>query len=516
MAVLRFDYKGRGPHDGAADLSGPRGAAISPAIHVAAASRCPARHAIDARKTVILPKSVARFALTPERAAWLFFAFAALVFLMGGGSRFDIESLAPLRAIAAVFLAVAVWFMTGERLRPFAAPIALIVLLAVWMGVQLVPLPPATWGALPGREAIAELGAQLGMADLWRPITFSPLRTWNSLASLIVPLAALCLVSLLDEAGWARARRFVFYVAIASALLGAAQLALPGSGGLFLYKVTNPGEAVGLFSNRNHHALFLNVGLLFGLFELDRVLGSRGRRGWPLVATGIAVLALMIVLNASRFGLLMMAVVLTGAAGYAMFRKDDRYGGAKSRTTRIALIGIVMVLGALLVATLAAQGRMPALERLLDQQFDADQRVGTLPYVTQLATDLLPLGAGFGAFEQAYRTVEPSELLSPHYLNQAHNDWLQLVVEGGLPGVILALLWILLIARWAFRAWRERGQPGTLTSGRGLGVLTLGMIALHSAVDYPLRTPSIMLVAVIAVGLLARRAPAVARPLPVA
>ncbi|VVT14338.1 O-antigen ligase family protein [Erythrobacter sp. EC-HK427] len=445
--------------------------------------------------------------MTADRAFWLFVAFAALVFLMGGGSRFDIESTGPLRAIAALFLAAGLWFQSGEQLRSIAVPLGLLVALAIWMALQLVPLPPSIWQSLAGREDIVAAGQLLGMDGQSRPLTFSPLRTMNSLAALVVPLTALVLLSLLDCQGLRRLRTGVVIVGVTSAILGAAQIILPGSEGLYFYEITNGDSAVGLFSNRNHNALFLSIALIFSLFQS----GSKGRRGWDektiWIAAARLVLVAGILITSSRFGLGMLGLIGL-VYGVHLLLALRRSGKEVTLMQKLAGAGAA-VAAAGMIALFALLGRIPALERLsgfYEGGLAEGQRTDTLPYVLQMAADHFPFGVGFGAFEQAYRTIEPETLLNPRYLNHAHNDWVQLVIEGGLPGVLVFLIGALWLLRMAWRAIRARQAAGESLAAPLLGLLTLGAIVLHSAVDYPLRTPSIMLLAAFAIVLVSRAA----------
>ncbi|GGD49759.1 hypothetical protein GCM10011411_06960 [Aurantiacibacter arachoides] len=444
--------------------------------------------------------------MTPQRAAWLFVLFGVLTFLMGGGSRYDIESVGPLRALAAVFLAIGIWFQTPQTFRLVKWPVILLGLLGLWMAIQLVPLPPAWWSGLAGREVIVAVDRTIGLEGAWRPITMSPLHTWNSLGSLVVPLATLLLLSLLDAEGWQKVRRLVFIAGLVSAMLGFAQMMFRGSPGLYLYEITNADSAVGLFSNRNHNALFLNLALLFGVFELERAHEKKARELTLLILAGLVALALAVLLNAARAGLVLLALtaLIVMVRLVVRSRAMPARAGA-SRKTGIA-VGLVGLVGAGIVAMLALAGRIPALDRLFAQQLDEDQRADTLPYVIDLARDHFPFGVGFGAFEQAYRAIEPVDLLSPHYLNQAHNDWVQVIIEGGLPGVLIVAAALVLIVLSTVRTWRERrtAKVGGALDTRWLGLFTIVMIILHSAVDYPLRTPSLMMVAAIAIALLVR------------
>lgn len=446
--------------------------------------------------------------MTQPKAFWLFAIFAVLVFAMGGGSRFDIESVGPLRALAAIFLAIGLWYQTGGQMRSIAVPFALLVALGIWMAVQLVPLPPEYWRSLAGRADIVAAQDMLGMDDHWRPITFSPLRTLNSLSSLVVPLAALVLLSLLDRESLRRLRFGVIGVGIVSALLGLAQT-LSNADGLFFYDITNEGSAVGLFSNRNHNALFLNIALIFALFWSP----EKKRKGvdemliW--IITARLVLVVGILLNASRFGLITLGIV--GFVFALRIVLDMRRSRQAVPLWQKMAGSAAMLGGGALVVLFALLGRIPALERfngLFEGGLSDGQRTDTLPTILQLAGDHFPYGVGFGAFEQAFRTVEPVEMLRPRYLNHAHNDWLQVVVEGGLIGVAVfavGAIW-LLVSAW--RNLRARRDTDESISGVLLGLLTLGLMALHSVLDYPLRTPSIMLLAMFAIVLATRKAAA--------
>lgn len=425
---------------------------------------------------------------------------------MGGGSRYDISSVGPLRALSAIVLAIAIWFQTRDSFALIRWPVTLIVLLAAWIAIQLIPLPPSLWTSLPGREAIVEAGAAIGLADTWRPITLSPQRSWNALASLIVPLAGLCLLALLDAKGWRVVRRMVVLLGITSGILGLAQLTMRGSPGLYLYEITNSDSAVGLFSNRNHNALFLNIALLFALFELEKTWISRKKAQTLMYASAAFVLLVSVLTNASRFGLVLLALI---AAVFCIRLINVARNSARSsqqRRLQLAVGALAGVMALVLGFLFAMLGRIPALERMFEKDVANEKRLETLEPMLELAASHFPFGAGLGAFEQAYRIVEPTELLTARYLNHAHNDWLQIVIEGGLPGVVLLILGLAWLARAFLEGYASTGADSPDRTNLWCAVLTFVMIAAHSIVDYPLRTPSLMLVAIIAAATLCRAA----------
>lgn len=105
------------------------------------------------------------------------------------------------------------------------------------------------------------------------------------------------------------------------------------------------------------------------------------------------------------------------------------------------------------------------------------------------------MGSGFGGFDPIFRLHEPFALLKPTYFNHAHNDFLEIVLDAGLPGLILLMLAIGWWMWGSIDAWRSRGEDAGL---RRTGSIMLLMVFAASVFDYPARTPIIMAVIVIA------------------
>ncbi len=115
-----------------------------------------------------------------------------------------------------------------------------------------------------------------------------------------------------------------------------------------------------------------------------------------------------------------------------------------------------------------------------------------------MARAYLPFGSGFGSFDSAFRRYEPSGLLSTIYMNEAHNEPLQLVIEGGAPALLLLLGFL---AWWGWTSTRVTA-PSRPPSGRALSiawVTAMVILMASSVVDYPLRTP--LLSALFAIGI---------------
>jgi O-antigen ligase len=81
------------------------------------------------------------------------------------------------------------------------------------------------------------------------------------------------------------------------------------------------------------------------------------------------------------------------------------------------------------------------------------------------------------------------------YVNHAHNDYVELWLEGGLPALALAAAALVMVG-WQLRKYLRSPDEGRSDEmhyrGLNLGAaLSLLLIALHSIVDYPLRTLTI-------------------------
>ena len=432
--------------------------------------------------------------------------FVVAVFALGGGARDDLQSLLLLRPAAVGFAAWALWVSAPGDLRAIRTPLVLLLALAGLIALQLVPLPPELWHALPGREGIARRDALVGLGDNWRPLSLSPSKSWNSLVSLVVPLAALLLAAVQPASSRLRIVEVLLIVAATSAVLGLAQILGPASGPLYFYNITNEASAVGLFANRNHHATFLAASFpLLGWYFLFAVRSELLlSRLWVSGIAGSAGLwALVIALSGSRSGLVLLGLAL--AVVLLQFRmalnrgRFSRQRGPLPFSRPRARIALGAGIAAAVVVAIWAVPRLPAFQRLGAEDFAADVRFSAAPTVFAMAREAFPAGLGFGAFEHAYKAYEPDALLTSSYFNQAHDDFLQLAVEAGLPGLVLLGLALLFLAG-RFRAllpWLRRAEPDAWLALAAFA--SLGLLAAASAVDYPLRTPSQMVFAVLLV-----------------
>ncbi|WP_173204166.1 O-antigen ligase [Sphingopyxis sp. BSNA05] len=458
-------------------------------------------------------KGIAPRRAVADRASLLVLGiFIVAICFLGGSARGDAVQLIVLRPVACLVAAFALYQLGGQKVRGLVPLYAGLAFLGLWMIIQLIPLPYSIWSELPGRGLIVKLDAAGAQGELWRPLSFSPSRTANSLAALIVPLAALLLFHIYPDRRKKDFLSLIILIAFCNSLLSILQILGPSGGPLYFYEFTNSSEAVGFFANRNHSSVFSAVSLLIISYVYSQNwrffrLGDK----YSNMALGTVYLLVFLssILNGSRAGFLCGGIALFIGLILYNLRPADAAARRKKQGKRIGsvLVSVAAVgFSAVLVLLFFASDRVPAISRLIETDTMANLRAGAMPTLLEMIGTYWPFGTGFGTFDKAYFIHEPSELLMPSYFNQAHNDWLQILIEGGAPVAVLAVAAILFCIVSVLKLFSATsGNRGHLLFWFGI----MGILAVASAVDYPLRTPLFSAVAVWILALLftARRNP---------
>lgn len=396
---------------------------------------------------------------------------AALVF--GGASRENVVQVTLLELFSLVVLALAVWRLTLNGWGGALAPAGILAAVMAIPLLQLVPLPFGLWAALPGREAAADALQLAGLGSGWRPYSLAPLETWRHALALLPPAAVFLGACALREGEQRNLTVVVIVGAVLSLLVGLAQIAGGADSAFYFYDTTNRGSAVGLFSNRNHQAALLVAALPLAAlwFGLGRKDPRRALIGVAIVLTVFLIEIVALIVVRSRAGVLLMVPSLI--AGLLLVWRAG--GGRASRRSLLVLGGVIVVaLGAGL-----AFGAGPVMERFADSE---DRRLTTAPVIAEAALAYLPFGAGVGSFPQVYAGVEPVETMNQTFFNHAHNDYLEVLLDTGIAGVAVLLAFLLW---WGSRSWAAwRGGDALACAGSA----ATGLLLVHSAADYPLRT----------------------------
>ncbi|MFM5895612.1 MAG: O-antigen ligase family protein [Novosphingobium sp.] len=362
--------------------------------------------------------------------------------------------------------------------------------------IQLIPLPPFIWQALPGRDLQVKALALIGAEDSWRPLSLAPSRTLAALLSLGPPLLMLLMTSALGRRDRLWLFRSIAVMTLATMLLGALQLSAGNDSPFHLYGVTVP-MLVGFQANHNSTADMLLIGLIaVPLLLVDlverRVLPNRAATILGIAGAVCAVIALGVVLTASRMGIFLMPIAL--AAGLWILRPWIRLTPRRLGYAA-AILAALLILGLMIVRDNPVLGSVLA-------RFDFGDELRPQLWVDGafIAQKYFPFGVGMGDFVPAFIADERIESIWPSLPNRAHNDFLELTIEAGLVGMtaLSAISWLLI------RALRQRlkedsGVPAAMSV---FAAASLAILALHSLVDYPFRSMALACLGAVCAGLL--------------
>lgn len=432
-----------------------------------------------------------------ERSNAPFAALCALliaVFVLGGSSKDYVPGLLLLRPLGVVALAIGLYHFTRDDWDRFRLPLGFIAATLGLIMLHLIPLPPALWMALPGRELAIAAGEAAGIEQPWRPIALVPYRGWNAFYAMLIPAGALVCAAQLNR----DQHRVLVLIALGgvllSALWGVVQSVSGYSVSTFFYGAPRVNVPNGLFANRNHLAALMVASVPLFTLVASRAKGPRA----TVVKTACAALAafalMMALVTGSRAGMALSLVAF--GASWLVWRARpvrsslQRRSALKQRWVPYAFggFGLAMLGGFAILLT-----QTTGFDRLLSAGSGEVEefRFTVWRTIIDFAPAYLPLGSGIGSFVEIFKVHEPSEMLGQSYWNHAHNDWLEWAMEGGIPAIALMMVAIL---GWLSRlvALVRNSHTGRIEVQLGLaGAIILFILGAWSLVDYPMRTPAL-------------------------
>jgi O-antigen ligase len=402
----------------------------------------------------------------------------------------------------AVAMGAAVWVCRPRW--PAGAVTWAFVLLTAAIAIQIIPLSAAALQHVsPHADRVLrtlDIAYAIGPQPS-HPLSIDPGRTALAIGFLVVcAVWVMACASVLNRGASALVVlvRNVTIVATIVAVLGLAQKAT-FNGKLLWFWTPNffATNGFGPFVNRNHFAgwmllaLALTIGLLFGLLARgapawgngwrNRVLWLGSSDASPILLTAAAALTMACALlwTMSRSGMAATGVALALLLGTAVHR-------AGRGLLRPLLAGSLLFIVA---STVAWRGP--------DTLVDWYSNTATLQWRMQLWEDTLPAlkhfwltGSGLNTFS-TLMIVQPRTDLTTHP-NAAHNDYLQLAIEGGLLVGVPALLLAVAIGRAIVRELRSEQDEMTWWIRMGAVAGMCGM-AVQEISEFSLQIPGVSL-----------------------
>lgn len=433
------------------------------------------------------------------RGQWGVTAIAAVVllalsFVFGGASREHAVRLALVEIAALPLLVLGLQHVWRDKTwREHRLAFGILAGLAAIPLIQLIPLPPGIWTALPGRDQLVLALSLAEIAPSWAPLSLAPDLTWRAFLALLPPLAMFLAVLFVPQTIKRGLVWFYLGAATCAVCLGMLQLA---SGGTTYYPwaTTAAGNMVGFFANRNHLGTLLLTTLPFAATLAGSALRRKSRRDQAMLWLGALYVGLIIValgVIRSRAGLILAGPALTGAFLAAWVAA----GRGRPGPGILALAGAAGA--AIIVVSAFALG--PIMARF-DTTGAAEGRYELWPTTIEAANTYLPLGSGLGSFNAVFRSVEPLERLDPTYSNQAHNEYLEIWLETGWLGIALIVVFLVWWGRRSWACWRApSSREHDLQRAASVAILVM---LLHSVADYPLRTEAMAVIFALCAALL--------------
>ena len=247
-----------------------------------------------------------------------------------------------------------------------------------------------------------------------------------------------------------------------------------------IYGLYEAGAPFGSFVNRHNFAAFMEMTMALPLGLL--FVGAVGKDKRLLYVTAIALMGVALLLSGSRGGLVafiaevIFLVLLTT--------------GTKSRSRFGLKLGLAGLLLAAIIGGAIFVGGETSLTRVAETAATQDVTTGrsNIWQVTlRVIAANMPFGVGFGALGVAY--TQHDSMSGLERVEQAHNDYLQVLADAGLVGLLIGafFLWQL------FRLGRDSMKIGnTYRKGIAFGALAgIFAILVHSIFDFVLHTTAI-------------------------
>lgn len=378
----------------------------------------------------------------------------------------------------------------------------LLAVLCVLSIFQIVPLPTEWVDTLSPNTnllrqrlmpRVAEFGAQ-APNQFWTTLSLDPGATRIEILRLIAILGIFASVrsNLRDPGSFYRLSWLLAGNGVMLALVGMGQLASSPHHVVF-WTMPTEGEVFGPFINRNHAAYYLNLclGLTFGLLLGTRFFLASDRttlRGflrdprilWLICGLGIMLAGLLSTL--SRGGVISFLVAGLSCLALLLFR-------SRQRVPWIATCVIVVMAG-LLISWQGTGNIGKRFEDAGEALSRSDSRIDIWKRSLRIIAEYPVFGTGRGTFFRIDSMwTRPGDIFTVA-AGYAHNDFLELWVEGGIVQLVVALAIVLIVFQRNYRAFRIHGNTGIgrLALGAFLG---FSAIIVHSFVDFGMHVPAV-------------------------
>lgn len=250
-------------------------------------------------------------------------------------------------------------------------------------------------------------------------------------------------------------------------------------------------QAFGPFINRHHFAGYMELALALPLGLVFTGAIEKEKKFIYLFAASLMAIAL--IMTNSRGGLIsLFAEILFLVATMGLGRRHKKRG-SEERTPRIKSVamkaGLAVALVVALFGGVVLLGGEDALSRMLGSVNSDDPTTGRAHF-WGVTVDIIKnhplIGTGLGAFGVVYTGYDSRNGM--YRLEQAHNDYLQVLSDGGIVGAVIGLFFVVSLFRMGFA---RRDSRDDFRRGVATGALAgCFAVLVHSFFDFTLHTPA--------------------------
>ena len=379
-----------------------------------------------------------------------------------------------------------------------------------WMGLRAYRLPIGLWLAFIFFAVIQVLPLPASIVSALSPVSYATQLTYGveqfhlsldigqSYVNLLKGLSYFCLlIVVLVLVNTEKRLRLILLTILASgaiqALYGTLEV-LSGSKFSMMFGLPVTDIATGSFVYKNHFANFLllclsaGIGLMVATLQsnqggtprdimrsiLSTLLGSKA-----LIRISLAIMVIALVMSRSRMGntAFFAAMTLIGILALLIIKN-------RSRGLSILIISM-FVIDVFIVSTWFGLDKVQ--ERLETTNLSQEGRGDVVADAAPMLLDFPLFGSGGGSFYSTFPSYKVSDIHL--FYDHAHNDYLQMTVEYGVP----ATLFLAVLVLWCFaksvRAMRKR-RPSILKGAAFACCMAILGMSLHMMVDFPLQAPA--------------------------
>ena len=217
-----------------------------------------------------------------------------------------------------------------------------------------------------------------------------------------------------------------------------------------------------------------------------------------LVGIAVGLMAIAVPFTSSRGGVLAyLAMICVAVLAWFYGRRSEE------RSSVFPLIAGGAVFGLIVIGSLFYLGGESSVLRgfgIENQSADISSgryHFWSIAWKIFLANPIL--GAGMDAFGVAFTRFDTQSGI--YRVEQAHNDYLQMLADGGLVGFSLAIAFVFILVKRAVKRIREESDPFLRTTIIG-GLAGCVGILVHSIFDFPLRTVGNAFVFLLVIGVM--------------